>query len=295
LQASSSEASHADFISLRLSLKSPEDETTLDRLWPLVEVATELRAPRKELAVDWTKIARGWRELGVQLSLVTISELANSVRGAAQIIDELRVSGNAEHWLARFLDIVGECWSKRGSVDDSVLTGMLPDQNRRLLPNHILRHDDGVSDRLKCICAEMGFDVRSELLFGGFNEISRSLGLQYLQEALAKAIPGRASEAEVIDQAAKKAHVSTSQWRRLQRETYCNERQCAASALSLGIKRKKRSFHSQKALFNQFSLPFGPVEPRSNDDGPRVELAPIRTEFCKSLSARSRVARILRG
>src|SRR5262249_33131801 len=64
LPAISSDGPCADFVIPRLLPDSTTDETTVDRLWPLVAMCTNLLPPRKELAVQWTEIAEGWHGLG---------------------------------------------------------------------------------------------------------------------------------------------------------------------------------------------------------------------------------------
>ena len=206
LPAITSEGSFADFVIPRLLPNSSADETTIERMWPLVRASTDLLPPRKELALDWTEIAEGWHGLGLQLARVTVSRLAEYVRDEAETLDQLHVEGDPKQWLARFFDIVGECWSKRAGVDLSVLAGMVPDQNQRLCSHSELRRDGGVPDRLKDICRDMGYDIRSELLLGGFEEIAEAAGLTFLTETIEQAIPTSVSEADVIDTALKHLH-----------------------------------------------------------------------------------------
>ena len=128
LPAISSDGPYADFVIPRLLPNSTTDETTVERLWPLVGTCTELMPPRKELVVEWTEIAEGWHSLGLGISRITVSSLAEWVRDDAEELDDLRLEGDKTEWLAKFLDIVGECWSKRIGVDLSVLTDLVPDQ-----------------------------------------------------------------------------------------------------------------------------------------------------------------------
>ncbi len=115
---------YADFIIPRLSSASPEPDISIEKMWPLIEAATALAPPRKELAAHWTEIAEGWADLGLDLGLVYVSSLAEFVREGAETLIDLQVAGDPKEWLAKFLDIVGECWSKRG-VDSSVLTSTM--------------------------------------------------------------------------------------------------------------------------------------------------------------------------
>ncbi len=199
LPAITSEGPYADFVIPRLLQNSAKDETTVERMWSLVEAATDLYPAREELASDWTEIVEGWHGLGLEINRVSVSELANYVHDNAETLEQLRVVGDRKEWLARFLDIVGECWSKRTGVDISVLTGMLPNQNQRLCSPPELCQDGGVSDQLKDICGNMGYDVRSSLLLDGFGEIAKAEGLAYLPDALAEAIHTSNSEDDVIE------------------------------------------------------------------------------------------------
>ena len=126
------EGEYADFISPRLLQGPGEDETSVDRLWPLVKAACQLLPPCRELAADWTTITEGWRPLEVAIEPVCVASLAEWVRGDAKTLDELEVEGNAQEWLTGFIDVVGECWIERSGVDLSALNGMIPNQERCL-------------------------------------------------------------------------------------------------------------------------------------------------------------------
>ncbi|HTR27416.1 MAG TPA: hypothetical protein VMI10_25830 [Terriglobales bacterium] len=197
------EGQFADFALPRLLPTSAGDETTVDRIWPLIDSATDLLPPRKELASDWTAIAEGWHALGLSINRVSLNKLADSVRGDAKNLDELKVRGDAKNWLARFLDVVGECWSNRAGVDLSVLAGILPNQNRRLCSPKELSRDSSISEQLKNVCAEMGYDVRNQLLLGGFEEIAGIHRLTHLPNTLVNAVEKSLSENDVVSEAIK--------------------------------------------------------------------------------------------
>ena len=86
LPAVSQNGMFADFMIPSLSVDSSESETTVERMWPLGEAAKRLSPPRKGLATIWTEIARGWYSLGVQISRISVKELAKRVRGDARAI-----------------------------------------------------------------------------------------------------------------------------------------------------------------------------------------------------------------
>ena len=68
----------------------------------------------------------GWQRLGVEINLVSLKQLADYVRDEATILDELNVTGDKKEWFTDFLDIVGECWTKRKGIDKDVLDGISP-------------------------------------------------------------------------------------------------------------------------------------------------------------------------
>ena len=201
LPADTDEGACADFIIPRLLEGPGPKETTVERLWPLVEAAGKLRPPRRELAPDWTTIAEGWSSLGVKIQLICVAKLAEWVRGDAKTLEQLEVQGDPQGWLADFVDIVGECWSKRTGTDLTALEGMIPNQNQHLRSPSALKSDQGVPERLKDICTSMGYDIRDQLLLNGFEEVAHSRDLRYLTKALEVAIPGSLAEDEVVSHA----------------------------------------------------------------------------------------------
>ena len=201
LPAITKDGAYADFIVPSLSTESSENETTVERMWPLAEAASELLPPSKELAVAWSEIAQGWHSLGIPINRISVKELANWVKGEADMLDDLKVDGDAKQWIAHFLDITGECWKKRSGVDLTVLHGMLPDQNQRLRSPSDLSRDSGVPDALKDICTDIGLSIRSQLLLDGFDEAATENGMPHLQYVLENALPNSISEEEVIQKA----------------------------------------------------------------------------------------------
>ena len=201
LPAIAQEGPCADFIVPRLLEFSGTAETSVERLWPLVAATNQLLPPKSELALDWTTIVEEWRSLGVMIEMVWVAKLAEWVASDAKTIEELDVKGEAQEWLTVFIDIVGECWSKRAGVDLSALSGIMPNQSRRLCSPPELKRDGGVSGPLKDICGNLGYEVRDELLLDGFEKTARCLELHYVYDALAKAIPERVDEENVVAEA----------------------------------------------------------------------------------------------
>lgn len=103
-------------------------------------------------------------------------------------------------WLAEYVDVVGECWQQRNGIDQTVLEGLLPNQNGLLCSASSLRRDGGVSEGIKDICCGIGLDLRAELLTGGLPGSGGAGELQHLASTLAKAVPQEASEESAIEQ-----------------------------------------------------------------------------------------------
>jgi hypothetical protein len=203
LPAKAEEAPYADFVVPRLDEASSVEETSVDRLWPLVNEVTNLAPPVRELAVDWSEIGSGWESLGIKLSTVTVAVLGRSVQHEAAKLVQLKIDGDRLAWLARYIDVVGECWQRRGGVDPSVLEGLLPNQVGVLCTARELRRDVQVPEELKKICETTGLKVRQGLLSTDLDKAISALSLEYAEEALAKAIPGIADtdkiRAELLD------------------------------------------------------------------------------------------------
>ena len=201
LPAVSDDEPYADFIIPRLSETRGEDETSVERLWPLVHATEWPLPPCKGLAADWTTIAEGWRSLGVMIEPISVARLADLARDDAETLDQLKVEGDAQKWLAEFIDIVGECLTSRDGIDFSVLDDIVPNQNQTLCSPRDLKRDSGVSERLKDVCRDMGLDVRKKLLLGGFEEIARSSGFAYVAKVLEDAITRSTTEDKIISEA----------------------------------------------------------------------------------------------
>jgi hypothetical protein len=193
----------ADFVIPRLSAISLQDVTTVERMWPLVAAVSRLLPARRELAGAWTEIADGWATLGLQLERVTVDRLGEYASEDAERLDQLGVEDDQLTWLAGFLDLVGECWTRGDGIDPSVLEGLLPDQNRRLRSPGDVRLDGGIPVLLKDICREIGFDVYGELLIDGFGELAESARLQFLSKAISDAIPSSLTEDDIVERAVK--------------------------------------------------------------------------------------------
>src|SRR5439155_10367964 len=94
LRAAPRDGPFADFVVPCLSLNSPSDETTVERLWPLVDSSDNLLPSRLEVAADWTLTAQGWAGLGVKLNQITLEKLAEEVRPKEALLDHVQVQGD---------------------------------------------------------------------------------------------------------------------------------------------------------------------------------------------------------
>lgn len=199
LPALADEGPYADFIVPRLLADVTKAETSVERLWPLVNATKDLLPPVLEVAKDWSAMAEGWWSLDADVNLVSVEKLAEWVRDDAETLEELRVEGDARSWLAAFLDVVGECWSRREGVKLEALERMMPNQNGRLCSPSDVKRDMGVPMLLKDICASVGYDVRDHLLLEGLDKGFDNSRLEYATSALADAVPDSLDEEDVVE------------------------------------------------------------------------------------------------
>ena len=104
LPAITPDGAYADFIVPSLLVESSDRETTVDRMWPLVEATSKLLPPRKELAEAWSDIASGWDSLGLPISRIAVKDLPRWAGAGAETLDDLKVDCDAKQWIALFLD-----------------------------------------------------------------------------------------------------------------------------------------------------------------------------------------------
>jgi hypothetical protein len=183
----------ADFVDARA------DGTTMNRLRPLVDDAENLYPPVAALADAWATIAQGWRDLGVQVNLVGLTALAESVRGDAEHVDELRVRCDRREWVARFLDVVGECWAGRGA-NLNMVDRMIPNQCGALIPRKDLKRDESIPDSLKEIADALGCGVRSRLVHLAILEVARDQSLRHVESVVQAAVSAIMTEDDVLDE-----------------------------------------------------------------------------------------------
>src|SRR6266446_1136936 len=189
----------ADFILPQLNSSSVRGEVSFERVWPLFNSLEILDPPESVTSEDWTIIAKDWAELGLDLSLVALEDLAQRLIETADTLSELPITGDKIAWLAAFLDVVGECWIKRESEHAAALDGLLPDQLGKLHSRKDLRRDIGISEALKDIAETLGINIRSQLLETKLADSADGTGLQYLSGILEIILPETLGEADLIE------------------------------------------------------------------------------------------------
>ena len=262
---------YADFIVPRLLTESSEDETTVERMWPLVEAASRLLPPRKKLAVDWSDIANGWHSLGLSINRISVNDLPEWVEGETDTLDDLKVDNDAKVWIANFLDVTGECWKNRSGVDLMALRGMLPDQNHRLRSPSDLSRDGRIPDSLKDICADIGVDIRGQLLLGGFDEVAEENGLRHLHYLLENALPNSVSEENAIQKAVDSLSSA------LPNEASCESTPTEVQEASVRLLSYLWETKQDQAVLTARAIPLITHDQKAARWGPRhVMMAPIR-------------------
>lgn len=189
LPAVAAEGTHVDFLLPRLAAAAGPDETTIERMWPLADEARALDPPVRELAAEWSRIADGWAALGVPVSQVPVGSLGDLTRGKAQELSTFEVDTKPEDWIARYVDVVGECWKQRDGSEPGILDGLLPNQHGRLCSASNVRRDADVPEELKEIGASIDMDIRAGLLSAALSEAAAAPSLLYAASALAIAVP----------------------------------------------------------------------------------------------------------
>lgn len=188
---------YADFIRPRLSKDSSSDDTTIDEMWDLVADAENLYPPKREIAASWSVIGSGWANLGVEVNLVTLADLADSIRGEATDIGGLLTRCDRREWIARFLNCIGECW-KRSGVKKELLDRLLPNQHGILRSGAELSRDKAIPEELKDVANSIDVDVRARLLDGPLSEILGGPGFANGADALQEVVRTETTERDVV-------------------------------------------------------------------------------------------------
>lgn len=174
---------HADFVLPRFSLND-SDGPTLDQLWPLVSCSDNVDPPEKEIASEWNQIAEAWQRLGVNVRFLGLAELACSVRGDAETLEDLGVRGDPLLWIARLIDLVGEWAKSHSAIHSKLLEKLLPDQIGTLRSADAIALDQGIDATLKDIVEKIGPRVKSRLLNTGLFEVAKANGLRAFDDGL---------------------------------------------------------------------------------------------------------------
>lgn len=150
------------FIVPRFDSRETQDELEFGNVWEVASEVRDVHPPSRDIASDWSSIASGWMDLGVQLRRMGLFELADTVRLNTTILEELKVTTEPLAWLARFLNLVGQVAAQHNC--SSILNNLLPNQNKRLRSPASLWQDLGIKAELKDIALAVGHDVRARLL-----------------------------------------------------------------------------------------------------------------------------------
>lgn len=132
-------------------------------LWELAAQCTEVDPPTKSESEGWSEIAEAWEALGVPIPWIDLKAIGQRACSETDKIAELAVDGEPYHWLAQYLDAVGNTWHATG-ITKSHVAGLLPDQHGKLHNSGELRREGGVTDRVKAIAADVGMDIKAQLL-----------------------------------------------------------------------------------------------------------------------------------
>lgn len=182
---------YADFI------QRPLSGATYNELWELAAASTESDPPNKEISEGWSEVGEGWEKLGVKISWVDPKLVGERACHEVKEVSQLKVDGDPYEWLARYLDAVGKTWKAVGTTKAHVVN-LLPDQHGILCDAGKLRRDSGVTERVKDISADIGLDLRSQLLDLRLVERLRENGLTSGLYAIQEASEEELTEADAV-------------------------------------------------------------------------------------------------
>jgi len=158
----------ATFVVPRFALREGGDEIEFGRIWEVLNQIRNVHPPIREIAADWSTIASEWADLGVAVSRMALSEIADAVREGSTKLDDLKVTSEPLSWLKRYLQLVAQVAGQHNCA--TILAKLLPDQNRDLTSPQKLARDTGISEPLKEIARIIGSDIRSKLLLPDVTE-----------------------------------------------------------------------------------------------------------------------------
>lgn len=197
--ANDSGSDWADFQRPRLSDAS---NVVIDanRFWLVMNDVRVLYPPARGVAHDWSNIAAEWKDLNVDVRLVTLEMIAQDARGDAKTIADMElIVDDKRLWIAQFLDLVGECWAKGDAVGAQILNRLLPDQHGLMRAPSELSRDTGISASLKDTAAMLGLDLRSKLLDRELEAVAAERKLVHFSDAISRAVPSSLDEDKVVD------------------------------------------------------------------------------------------------
>ena len=80
------------FVVPRFTLEEPKDELDFGSVWEVANEVRDVNPPARDIASDWSSIASGWVDLGVEVRRMALAQIADAV---APRID--RVRGTEDH------------------------------------------------------------------------------------------------------------------------------------------------------------------------------------------------------
>jgi hypothetical protein len=196
LPAVTDDGAWADFPLARLSDHSEHDDVSFSKVYKLMEGDERFDPPNYDVAEAWTSIAKGWADLGVQITFRTVHDILEEVRSGATVSSELKLRVDPIDWILQAAELVGEAWTNRGAGNADVLDGLIPNQQGALCEASALRLDSGISDGLKDIALRAGRDIRAELLDQRVSAAADTN--QFVQKTLDEILGGSMNEEDVI-------------------------------------------------------------------------------------------------
>lgn len=166
-------------------------------LWELAATCTEADPPTKSESEGWSEIAEGWEALGVSIPWIDLEQIGKRASSEIDEIAELAVDGEPYHWLAQYLDAVGRTWRATG-ITKSHVAHLLPDQHGKLRSSGELRRGSGVSGRVKTIAADVGLDIKAQLLDELLVQALTNPGLEAGLDAVREATGDELTEDEAV-------------------------------------------------------------------------------------------------
>lgn len=182
----------ADFVS------RPSSGPSHAELWELAATCTAADPPVKSESEGWSEIADGWEALGVPIPWINLELIGKRASSKVDKVDELAVEGDRYDWLAQYLDAVGRTWQATGGITKSHVARLLPDQHGKLRNSGELRRDGGVSDRVKAIAADVGLDIKAQLLDAVLVQALTDQGLEAGLTAVREATGDELTEDEAV-------------------------------------------------------------------------------------------------